>query len=115
MLQAPVEPNPNLAAGADGSLESSIVPPLEVLRQVLELEREGNPTLDVRERIRYAIAHPDRQVVDSLGAASVVCVIYGAYSPEKLVPAHLLTHENFTTLNGLERVVAELRKRQAKA
>ncbi len=71
------------------------------------------PTLDVFEKMQYAAAHPDREVVDSLGAVSVACMLYGAYSPENLIPAHLLTHRNFTTLNGLRKVIAELNRRWA--
>lgn len=114
-LETSVGSNPNPAASTDATPKTSVVQPLEVLRQVLDLEREGKPSLDVQERMQYAVAHPDREVVDSLGAVSVVCMLYGAYSPEKLIPAHLLTHRNFTTLDGLERVITELSKRQAKA
>jgi len=113
MLETPVAPNPNRALSADAAQPASVVRSLEVLRQVLVLERESRPALDVQERLQYAIAYPDREIVDSLGAASVVCMLYGAYSPEKLIPSKLLTHQNFTTLAGLEKVIAELNKRQA--
>lgn len=86
--------------------------PIDVLRQVLDLEKESKPTLDVDGRIQYAVTHPDREVVDSLGAVSVVSMLYGAYSPETLIPAKLLTHRNFSTLRGLERVIDALDKRQ---
>lgn len=112
MLETPVAPNPNRAPSADAAPPASIVQPLEVLRQVLDLERESRPALDVLERLQYAIAHPDHEVVDSLGAVSVVCMLYGAYSPENLIPAKLLTHRNFTTFNGLKKVITELSKRQ---
>ena len=86
--------------------------PQDILRRVLELTRESVRTLDVDERMQYALAHPDREVVDSLGAVSVVCMVYEAYSPENLIPANLLTHRNLTTLDGLTKVIAELNKRQ---
>jgi hypothetical protein len=112
MLEASVASNPNPAPSADAAPAASVVQPLEILRQVLDLERESRPALDVQERLQYAIAHPDREVVDSLGAVSVVCMLYGAYAPESLIPAKLLTHRNFTTLDGLRKVTTELRKRQ---
>jgi hypothetical protein len=90
------------------------VDPLEVLREVLELERESKPTLDVGEVLIFAVAHPDREIVDSFGAVSVVCVLYGAYTPENLIPHHLLTHANLSTLDGLRKVIGELDKRQTK-
>ena len=86
--------------------------PMDVLRQVLDLEKEGKPTLDVAGKIQYALAHPDREVIDSLGAVSVVCMLYGAYSPDTLIPAKLLTHRNFSTLNGLKKVIEALNKKQ---
>ena len=82
--------------------------PLDVLREVLELQRESNPSLDVQEMLAHAVTHPDGEVVDSLGAVSVVCALYDAYSPDNLIPQRLLTHENFTTLSGLTKVVREL-------
>jgi hypothetical protein len=88
--------------------------PLEVLREVLELQRESFPTLNVEQALAFAIKNPTSEVVDSLGAVSVVCAAYGAYDPDTLIPDHLLTHENFSTLNGLKRVLKELDKRQAK-
>jgi len=88
------------------------VDPLQVLREVLELERESRPTLDVKEMMAFAIANPDREIVDSLGAVSIVCVLYGAYTPDNLIPQILLTHENFSTLDGLRKVLRELDKRQ---
>jgi hypothetical protein len=115
MLETPVGSNLNHAASTDAPPIASVVEPMEVLRQVLDLEREGKPTLDVQERMQYAVANPDREVVDSLGAVSVVCMLYGAYSPEKLIPANLLTHRNLTTLNGLRKVITELSKRQGNA
>ena len=115
MLETPVASNLNHATSMDAPSIPAVVAPLEVLRQVLDLEREGKPTLDVQERVRYAVANPDREVVDSLGAVSVVCILYGAYSPEKLIPANLLTHRNLTTLNGLKKLITELSKRQGKA
>jgi len=81
---------------------------------VLHLTQESTPELDVNARMQAAIIDPDSEVVDSLGAVSVVCMLYGAYSPENLIPADLLTHRNLTTLNGLKKVVAELNKKQAK-
>ncbi len=62
----------------------------------------------------FAAANPDREIVDSLGAVSIVCVLYGAYTPKNLIPQRLLTHENFSTLNGLRKVVRELDKRQGR-
>ena len=71
--------------------------PLDVLHEVLELQRESNPSLDVQEMLAHAVTHPNAEVVDSLGAVSVVCALQ-----------RLLTHENFTTLSGLTKVVREL-------
>ena len=88
--------------------------PLAILREVLELQRESNPTVDVEESLAFAMAKPDSEVVDSIGAVSIVCVTYGAYTPENLIPHQLLTHENFSTLSGLRRVLKELDKRQSK-
>jgi hypothetical protein len=82
--------------------------PLDVLREVLELQRESNPSLDVQEMLAHAVTHPNAEVVDSLGAVSVVCALYDAYSADNLIPQRLLTHENFTTLSGLTKVVREL-------
>ena len=90
------------------------VDPLEVLREVLKLERESKPHLDVEETVRFAVANPNDEIVDSLGAVSVVCVLYGAYTPKNLIPQHLLNHQNFSTLGGLRRVVTELNRRQGK-
>jgi hypothetical protein len=90
------------------------VDPLAVLREVLELERESKPELNVDEMLFFAVANPNTEIVDSLGAVSVVCVLYGAYGPENLIPPHLLTHANFSTLDGLRRVIEELDKREAK-
>ena len=106
---AAANPNP----GVDFQLRVS-VDAEEVLRQVLRLTQESVPELDVDARMQAALAYPDSEVVDSLGAVSVVCMLYGAYSPQNLIPAHLLTHRNLTTLNGLKKVVSELDKRQAK-
>jgi hypothetical protein len=88
--------------------------PLAVLQEVLELERESKPDLKVDEMLLFAVANPKTEVVDSLGAVSVVCVLYGAYTPENLIPPHLLTHANFSTLDGLRRVTNELDKREAR-
>src|SRR5208337_3698639 len=79
--------------------------PLAVLREVLELERESRPDLKVDEMLFFAVANPNTEIVDSLGAVSVVCVLYGAYTPKNLIPPHLLTHANFSTLDGLRRVI----------
>ncbi len=87
---------------------------LAVLKEVLEVERESKPNLNVDGMISYALANPESEIVDSLGAVSVVCVLYGAYTADKLIPQHLLTHHNFTTLQGLRKVLNELDKRQAK-
>jgi hypothetical protein len=90
------------------------VDPLDVLRDVLELERESKPDLNIDEMMAYAEANPDREIVDSLGAVSVVCAVYHAYTPKDLIPQHLLTHDNLSTLDGLRRVIGELDKRQVK-
>lgn len=87
------------------------VDPLTVLREVLELEQESNPTLDIEKTITFAIANPEAEVVDSLGAVQVVCVLFGAYYPDSLIPQRLLTHKNFSTLSGLTRVISELEKK----
>ena len=97
--------------------DAQLVPrtdPLAVLREVLELERESKPELNVDEMLFFAVANPNTEIVDSLGAVSVVCVLYGAYTPKNLIPPHLLTHTNFSTLDGLGRVIKELDKREAK-
>lgn len=83
----------------------------EILREILELQRESDPSLNVEEVLAYAIAHPESEVVDSLGAVTITCMQYGAYSPDNLIPSHLLTHDNFSTLNGLRKVISELEKR----
>lgn len=88
--------------------------PIAILREILEVQRESYPTLDVDAALAFAIKNPDNEVVDSLGAVSVACITYGAYSPDNLIPNDLLTHENFSTLNGLRRVIKELDKRPAK-
>jgi hypothetical protein len=88
--------------------------PLAVLREVLELERESKPDLKVDEMLFFAVANPNTEIVDSLGAVSVVCVLYGAYTPKNLIPPHLLTHANLSTLDGLRRVIKELDTREAK-
>lgn len=105
LTQTPIKTVPQAVPNID---------PLEVLREVLELAREGRPELDVEEIRAFAIANPTTEVVDSLGAVSIVCVLFGAYEPEHLIPPNLLTHENFSTLNGLRKVVRELEKRQGK-
>lgn len=103
--RAPIKSAPQAAPAVD---------PVEVLREVLNLERESSPALDVDETINFAIANPEREIVDSLGAVSVICVLYGAYTPKNLIPQRLLTHENFSTLDGLRKVVRELDKRQGR-
>jgi hypothetical protein len=103
--QAAVKDTPQAVPGTD---------PLAVLREVLELERESKPDLNVDEALVFAVANPNTEIVDSLGAVSVVCVLYGAYTPKNLIPPHLLTHANFSTLDGLRRVIKELEKREAK-
>ena len=103
--QAPIKATPGDAPPVD---------PLDVLREVLELERESRPELDVEDVVAFAIANPATEIVDSLGAVSIVCVLYGAYTPENLIPQGLLTHENFSTLDGLRKVVRELDRRQSK-
>jgi hypothetical protein len=103
--QAPMKDAPQVVAKVD---------PLAVLQEVLELERESKPDLNVDEMLLFAVANPNTEIVDSLGAVSVVCVLYGAYTPKNLIPQHLLTHGNFSTLDGLRRVLEELGKREAK-
>ncbi len=88
--------------------------PVAILRETLELQRESTPSLDVEELLEFAVANPNTEVVDSLGAVSVVCATYGAYTPDNLIPQRLLTHENFSTLSGLKRVIKELDKSQSK-
>jgi hypothetical protein len=100
--QPPVRDALQVAPGID---------PLAVLQEVLELERESKPDLNVDEMLFFAMANPNTEIVDSLGAVSVVCVLYGAYTPKNLIPPHLLTHANFSTLDGLRRVIKELDKR----
>jgi hypothetical protein len=87
---------------------STGVDAIEVLREVLELQRESDPKLDVDARLAFAVRNPTEEVVDSLGAVSVVCAIFGAYTPENLIPNSLLTHTNFSTLRGLKKVVEQL-------
>lgn len=111
VTQSSAVPNSSPQSGPR-SASSGVVDAVEVLRQVLALTCESDPTLDVKARLDAAIAHPDSEVVDSLGAVSVVCMLYDAYSPENLIPANLLTHRNFTTLGGLRKVIAELNKRK---
>ena len=107
-VQEAAEPVTEIPApGSDSPID-----PLQVLREVLELQRESNPDLEVEDTMAYAIANPEAEVVDSLGAVSVVCVSFGTYTPENLIPQNLLTHRNFSTLNGLRSVVSELTKRQ---
>jgi len=103
--QAPIKTTPGVAPPVD---------PLKVLREVLELQRESRPELDVEDMLAFAIANPATEIVDSLGAVSVVCVVYGAYTPENLIPQRLLTHENFSTLDGLRKVVRELDRGQGR-
>ena len=104
-------PNPGITAPPAAPLS---VDPLQVLRQVLELERECRPTLDIDQSIQQAVANPDQEIVDSIGAVSVVCLLYGGYSPDQLIPSHLLTHQNFSTLNGLKKVIQELNRGRGK-
>ncbi len=105
LTQVPTKTAPEAAPTVD---------PNEVMREVLELERESRPALDVDEMMKFAIANPKTEIVDSLGAVSIVCVLYGAYTPQNLIPQRLLTHENFSTLEGLRKVVRELNRRQAR-
>lgn len=81
---------------------------VQVLREVLELQKESDPTLDIDAEIVFALANPTADIVDSLGAVSVVCAIFGADRPETLIPNHLLTHRNFSTLSGLQQVIREM-------
>jgi hypothetical protein len=113
LVEEPIASKSTPAANSDVG-QSVAVDAQEVLLQVLQLTQESMPGLDVDAQMRDAIAHPDTEVVDSLGAVSIVCMLYGAYSPENLIPAHLLTHRNLTTLNGLKKVITELNKRQVK-
>jgi len=85
---------------------------LGIIREILELQKEGTPDLDVEDMLRYATENPDKEVVDSIGAVSVLCVLYGAQTPESFIPAHLLTHKNLSTLEGLKKVVTELGHRK---
>jgi hypothetical protein len=112
VMEAPAAANPS-GAVSPAQLPFS-VDAEKVLRQVFQLMQESTPELDIDARMRAALANPESEVVDSLGAVSVVCMLYGAYSPENLIPADLLTHRNLTTLNGLKNLVAELNKKQAK-
>lgn len=84
---------------------------LQVLREVLSLEEESNPDIDVEDTIRDAIANPEAEVIDSFGAVSVLCILYSAYTPERFIPDDLLTHQNLTTLAGVARIVARLNQR----
>jgi|SRR5208282_1650899 len=90
------------------------IDPIDVLREVLELDRESRPELDVEGMLAFAVANPNTEVVDSLGAVSIVCVLFGAYKPDNLIPQDLLTHENFSTLGGLRKVVTELTRRRGR-
>src|SRR5271166_6484900 len=101
LTQAPTKTQPQAVPRID---------PLEVLHEVLELQRESSPELDVEGMLAFAVANPTTEVVDSLGAVSIVCVLFGAYKPDSLIPQNLLTHENFSTLNGLRNIVRELEK-----
>jgi hypothetical protein len=76
------------------------------------LQSESNPELDVENAITFATRNPNSEVVDSLGAVSVICMIYGTITPDKLIPQALLTHENLSTLNGLRKVVKALDARR---
>lgn len=88
------------------------VDPLDILREALEVARESKPELNVDELIQFAIANPETEIVDSLGAVSIVCGQFGCYDPENLIPQRLLTHKNLSTLHGLTKVVEELNRRQ---
>jgi hydrogenase maturation factor HypE len=88
----------------------SSVNPMQVLKEVLELQRESDPGLDIDALLVFAEANPTEEVVDSLGAVSVVCALFGAYTPETLIPHHLLTHANFSTFHGLQQVIHELER-----
>src|SRR5208283_5745534 len=103
LTQTPIKTLPQPAPKID---------PVGVLREALELVREGTPELDVEGMLAFAVANPTTEVVDSLGAVSIVCVLFGAYKPENLIPRDLLTHENFSTLQGLRKVVTELERRR---
>jgi hypothetical protein len=81
---------------------------VQVLREVLELQKESEPTIDIDAEIAFALANPAVDIVDSLGAVSVVCAMFGADTPATLIPRHLLTHWNFSTLSGLQRVIREM-------
>jgi anion-transporting ArsA/GET3 family ATPase len=105
----------NHAANSGLPVKPASVDPLQALRQVLELQRESDPALDVEERLRCAVADPDQEIVDSLGAVSVICILYGGYSPDSLIPAKLLAHKNLTTLGGLTEVIRELNRTRAEA
>ena len=88
----------------------SSVDPMQVLREVLELQRESDPGLNIDAQLAFAEANPAQEVVDSLGAVSVVCALFRADTPETLIPQHLLTHANFSTLLGLQKVIHELER-----
>ena len=102
--------------GQIGAVERTVasvaisVDPVQVLREVLELQRESEPTLDVDAEIAFALANPTADIVDSLGAVSVVCAMFGADTPETFIPRDLLTHRNFSTLSGLQRVIREMER-----
>jgi hypothetical protein len=103
----------NLQAVAVEQTAASVansVDAVQVLREVLELQRESEPTLDVNAEIAFALANPAVDIVDSLGAVSVVCAMFGADTPETLIPCQLLTHRNFSTLSGLQRVIREMER-----
>ena len=104
-MEAPTKTAPPAAPTLD---------PIRVLREVLELERESRPELDVEATMTFATTNPATEIVDSLGAVSVVCMLHGAYTPKNLIPQRLLTHENFSTLDGLRKVVIELNRRQGR-
>jgi hypothetical protein len=108
-----IEPEDAAVTAAPVPALKAATDPIQLLREVLELQSEGNPDLNVEDTMAYAIANPDGEVVDSLGAVSVVCAFFGTYTPTNLIPQELLTHRNFSTLNGLRAVLIELEKRQA--
>lgn len=83
---------------------------VQVLREVLELQKESDRTLDIDAEIAFGLANPSVEIVDSLGAVSVVCAMFGADTPKTLIPQHLLTHKNFSTFSGLQRVILEMER-----
>jgi hypothetical protein len=90
------------------------VDPMQVLQEVLELQRESDPGLDIDAQIAFALSNPSVEVVDSLGAVAVICALFGAYKPETLIPKHLLTHSNFSTFHGLQEVIHELERTRSR-